>query len=81
MFLAGSLLSQAQSIPTNETPAPARIYHLLREDADWSFLLGCGVGCGRPTLLDLGGPVACDRNFRAVCSVVLFRSEPTPDKR
>jgi CRP/FNR family cyclic AMP-dependent transcriptional regulator len=38
------------------------------------------LGCGRPTLLDLSGPVVCDRNFRAVCSVVLFRSEPTPDK-
>src|SRR6201981_488061 len=33
----GSLLSQGQSIPTNES-APARTYHLLREDDDWSFL-------------------------------------------
>src|SRR5689334_8303575 len=34
----GSLLSQAQSIPTNESPPPARTYHLLREEDDWSFL-------------------------------------------
>jgi hypothetical protein len=32
------LLSQGQSIPLNESPPPARIYHLLREDDDWSFL-------------------------------------------
>ncbi len=31
-------LSQGQSVPTTESPAPARIYHLLREDDDWSFL-------------------------------------------
>jgi hypothetical protein len=31
-------LSQGQSVPTAESPAPARIYHLLREDDDWSFL-------------------------------------------
>src|SRR6201987_2025057 len=34
----GSLLSQCQSIPTNESPLPERTYHLLREDDDWSFL-------------------------------------------
>src|SRR5258705_9788741 len=34
----GSLLSQGQSIPINESPSPARTYHLLREDDDWSFL-------------------------------------------
>jgi hypothetical protein len=28
----GSLLSQGQSIPTNESPLPAPTYHLLRED-------------------------------------------------
>src|SRR5260370_30547100 len=33
-----SLLSQGQSIPINESPPPARTYHLLREDDDWSFL-------------------------------------------
>src|SRR6202161_3010974 len=33
-----SLLSQGQSIPIDESPAPARTYHLLREDDDWSFL-------------------------------------------
>src|SRR5258708_10458305 len=33
-----SLLSQGQSIPINESPSPARTYHLLREDDDWSFL-------------------------------------------
>src|ERR1700675_2207307 len=33
-----SLLSEGQSIPTNESPPPARTYHLLREDDDWSFL-------------------------------------------
>jgi hypothetical protein len=38
MFLAGSPLSQGQSIPSNEAPSPARTYHLLREDDDWSFL-------------------------------------------
>jgi hypothetical protein len=32
------LLSQGQSIPTAETFAPSRNYHLLREDDDWSFL-------------------------------------------
>jgi hypothetical protein len=31
-------LSRGQSIPTAESPAPARIYHLLRDDDDWSFL-------------------------------------------
>jgi hypothetical protein len=31
-------LSRGQSVPTAESPAPARIYHLLREDDDWSFL-------------------------------------------
>jgi hypothetical protein len=36
--LVGSLLAQDQSIPINETPPPARTYHLLREDDDWSFL-------------------------------------------
>jgi hypothetical protein len=43
-FLAGSLLSQAQSIPTNETPAPARIYHLLRETPTGVSLLGAALG-------------------------------------
>src|SRR5260370_35706490 len=33
-----SLLSQGQSIPINESPSPARTYHLLREDDDCSFL-------------------------------------------
>src|SRR5258707_8187812 len=31
-------LSRGQSVPTAESPAPARVYHLLREDDDWSFL-------------------------------------------
>jgi len=31
-------LSRGQSVPTAESPAPVRIYHLLREDDDWSFL-------------------------------------------
>ena len=31
-------ISQGQSFPTAESVAPARIYHLLREDDDWSFL-------------------------------------------
>ena len=35
---ASLLLSQGQSIPTAESSAPARTYHLLREDDDWSFL-------------------------------------------
>jgi len=38
MSFASPLLSRGQSIPTVESPAPARIYHLLREDDDWSFL-------------------------------------------
>src|SRR5882724_9148411 len=37
-FLATPRLSRGQSVPTAESPAPARIYHLLREDDDWSFL-------------------------------------------
>ena len=36
--LATLPLSRGQSVPTAESPAPARIYHLLREDDDWSFL-------------------------------------------
>src|SRR5712672_1443029 len=36
--LAIPRLSQGQSVPTTESPAPARIYHLLREDDDWRFL-------------------------------------------
>jgi len=35
---AGQLLARGQSVPTADSPAPARIYHLLREDDDWSFL-------------------------------------------
>jgi len=31
-------LSRGQSVPTAESPAPARVYQLLREDDDWSFL-------------------------------------------
>jgi len=38
MFFASSLLLRGQSIPPAESPPPARIYHLLREDDDWSFL-------------------------------------------
>src|ERR1700757_3537295 len=38
----GSLLSQGQSVPTDESPAPTRTYHLLREDDDWSFLADPG---------------------------------------
>ena len=38
VFLATPLLSRGQSVPAAESPAPARIYHLLREDDDWSFL-------------------------------------------
>jgi hypothetical protein len=30
--------SQGQSAPASESPPPARIYHLLPEDNDWSFL-------------------------------------------
>jgi uncharacterized membrane protein YjjP (DUF1212 family) len=36
--LATPPLSPGQSVPTAESPAPTRIYHLLREDDDWSFL-------------------------------------------
>jgi hypothetical protein len=38
MFFVGPLFLQGQSIPPAESPPPARIYHLLREDDDWSFL-------------------------------------------
>jgi len=38
MSFASLPLSRGQSVPTVESPAPARIYHLLREDDDWSFL-------------------------------------------
>ena len=38
MPLTSPLLSQGQSVPITESPTPARIYHLLREDDDWSFL-------------------------------------------
>ena len=38
VFLAATLLSQAQSIPTTEFTPASRTYHLLREDDDWSFL-------------------------------------------
>jgi hypothetical protein len=38
MSFVSSLLSQGQSVPIAEHPAPARTYHLLREDDDWSFL-------------------------------------------
>jgi hypothetical protein len=36
--LATPSLSRGQSVPTTESPAPARVYHLLREDDDWNFL-------------------------------------------
>ena len=38
MFFASPLFLRGQSIPPAESPPPARIYHLLREDDDWSFL-------------------------------------------
>src|SRR5579859_7990888 len=38
MSSVSSLLSQGQSIPTDESPPPALTYHLLREDDDSSFL-------------------------------------------
>ena len=38
MSLASSLLSRGQSVPAAESAVPARTYHLLREDDDWSFL-------------------------------------------
>jgi len=38
MFFVTPLLSRGQAVPASESPAPARIYHLLREDDDWSFL-------------------------------------------
>src|ERR1700752_3521819 len=38
MFFASPLFLQGQSIPPAESPPPARLYHLLREDDDWSFL-------------------------------------------
>ena len=38
MLLASPLIVRGQSIPAAESPAPARTYHLLREDDDWTFL-------------------------------------------
>ena len=38
MSFVSSLLSHGQSTPINESATPARIYHLLREDDDWTFL-------------------------------------------
>jgi hypothetical protein len=46
MFLAGSLLSRGQPVPAAESPVPARTYHLLREDDDWSFLADPAKGRG-----------------------------------
>src|SRR6267378_1914432 len=40
MSFVSPLLSRGQSVPTAESPAPARIYHLLREDDDWFLSLG-----------------------------------------
>src|SRR5580692_6789182 len=36
--LAMSSLSRGQSVPAADSAPPARVYHLLREDDDWSFL-------------------------------------------
>jgi Alginate export len=38
VFLASSPISRGQAVPTSESPTPTRVYHLLREDDDWSFL-------------------------------------------
>ena len=38
LSFASGLISMAQSISASESSAPARTYHLLREDDDWSFL-------------------------------------------
>jgi len=38
MSFASPLVSQSQSVSTPESPAPARMYHLLREEDDCSFL-------------------------------------------
>jgi hypothetical protein len=38
MCFSSPLLSRGQSVSDAESPAPARVYHLLREDDDWSFL-------------------------------------------
>lgn len=38
MSLASPLILRGQSIPTAESSAPSRNYHLLREGDDWSFL-------------------------------------------
>src|SRR5689334_10427099 len=46
MSFVSSLLSPGQSLPTNEPPPPARTYHLLREDDDWSFLAGPSLADG-----------------------------------
>ena len=39
VFLANSPLSRGHAAPATESPTPARVYHLLREDDDWSFLV------------------------------------------
>jgi hypothetical protein len=39
-------------------------------------VLGGAVGCGPYTLLDLSGPVACERNLRRVrCRVISLRAD------
>src|ERR1700756_1804292 len=38
MLLASPPILRGQSIPTAESPAPSRNYHLLREDDYWGFL-------------------------------------------
>jgi hypothetical protein len=38
MSFVSPLVSQAQSVSTPESPAPARMYYSLREEDDWSFL-------------------------------------------
>jgi Alginate export len=38
LSFATGVLSRAQSIPPGELKTPVRVYHLLREDDDWSFL-------------------------------------------
>ena len=38
MSFVSSLLAHGQSTPINESATPARTYHLLREDDDWTFL-------------------------------------------
>ena len=75
--LATPLLSRGQSVPTAESPAPARVYHLLREDDDWSFL--ADKSFGTPSNIFVCGQVEMTGSCPSVAKLARFgnRSETT----